>query len=174
MHGQKHKIPFQTHEFTPVEFNEQPTKFNLQVAGNVSGSDLYKDVVLSDINIKKETIKGNLFNSGVQEITIPQLLVTYYDKNQNMVWVDHLFVKEGIRQQRKQYFEYPILKLGTIKTINNDMKNVFVNGLPNKDISNKIVPYRIENHTKSQLQKIDHPNFGYLKIEINSYIGSPN
>ena len=165
---------FNPDQFTPVEFEEQPTKFNLQVAGNVSGSDLYKNVVLSGINIKKETINGNLFNSGIQEITVPQLLVTYYDENQNMVWVDHLFVKEGIRQQRKQDFEYQILKDGNVKIINDDMKNIFVNGLPNKDISYKIVPNRIKNHTETQLQKINHSDFSYIKIEINTYIGSPN
>ena len=165
---------FNPDEFTPIEFEEQPTKFNLQVAGNVSGSDLYKNVVLSDININKETMNGNLFNSGIQEITIPQLLITYYDENKNMVWVDHLFVKAGVRQQRKQDFEYTILKDGKVKIINGSMKNIFVNGLPNEDISDKIVPNRILNHTNAQLQPIDHPDFSYIKIEINTYIGSPN
>jgi hypothetical protein len=165
---------FNPDEFTPVEFEEQPTKFNLQVAGNVSGSDLYKNVVLSDLTIKEKTINGNLFNSGIQEITIPQLLVSYYDENQNMVWVDHLFIKEGIRQQRKQDFEYQILKKGKVKIINDNMENIFVNGLPNEAISNKIVPNRIENHTNSQLQKINHPDYSFIKIEINTYIGSPN
>ena len=54
------------------------------------------------------------------------------------------------------------------------MKNIFVNGLPNEDIANKIVPNRILNHTNAQLQPIDHPDFCYIKIEINTYIGSPN
>ncbi|AUC74345.1 hypothetical protein [Olleya sp. Bg11-27] len=165
---------FNPDEFTPVEFEEQPTKFNLQVAGNVSGSDLYKSVVLSDINLTKKTINGNLFNSGIQEITIPQLLITYYDENKIMVWVDHLFVKEGVRQQRKQDFEYQILKDGIVKIINDSMKNIFINGLPNEDIASKIVPNRIENHGDAQLQQIDHPDFSYIKIEINTYIGSPN
>ena len=165
---------FNPDEFTPIEFEEQPTKFNLQVAGNVSGSDLYKNVVLSAISIKDSIINGNLFNSGIQEITIPQLLVTYYDENKDMVWVDHLFVKEGVRQQRKQDFEYQILQDGQVKIVNTDMKNIFVNGLPNDAIAGKVVPNRIENHSDAQLQKIDHPDFSYIKIEINTYIGSPN
>ena len=146
----------------------------MQVAGNVSGSDLYKNVVLSAIDIKDNLINGNLFNSGIQEITIPQLLITYYDANKNMVWVDHLFVKEGVRQQRKQDFEYTILKDGKVNIINDSMKNIFVNGLPNENISDKIVPNRIQNHTNAQLQAIEHPDFSYIKIEINTYIGSPN
>jgi len=165
---------FDPDEFTPIALEEQPTKFNLQVAGNVSGSDLYKSAVVSDINIKSEAITGNLFNSGSEEITIPQLLVTYYSKDKRMLWVDHLFIKEGVKQQRKQGFEYTILKNGKIGIINNDMKNIFVNGLPNEDISNKIVPNRIENHTYSELQEINHPEFGFIKIETNNYIGNPN
>ena len=165
---------FNPDEFTPIDLNEQPTKFNLQVAGNVSGSDLYKNIAISDLNINDKNINGSLFNSGIQEVTVPQLLITYYDKNKTMLWVDHLFIKEGIRQQRKQDFEYQILKNGNIKVINDNMENVFVNGLPNEPISDKIIPNRIENHTNSELQKINHPNFSYIKIETNTYIGNPN
>ena len=165
---------FNPNEFTPVEFSEQPTKFNLQAAGNVSGSDLYKAVTLSDLNVSSDAISGKLFNSGLEEITIPQLLVTYYDANKNMVWVDHLFLEEGIRQQRQLAFEYSLLKDNTIKIVSDDMENCFVNGLPNKDISNKIVPHRIKNQTRIFLQAIDHPYYKFIKIETNSYIGNPN
>ncbi len=166
---------FNPDEFTPVEFEEQPTKFNLQVAGNVTGADLYKNLILSAVTVKEDLVQGNLFNSGTQEITIPQLLVSYYNANKELVWVDHLFVKEGIRQQRKRAFEYPLLPSNShIKIINNDMEHVFVNGLPNKSISSKIVPNRIRNHFNSQLQKIKHCDFSFIKIEMNTYIASPN
>ena len=171
----KDSIPdtFNPDEFTPIALEEQPTKFNLQAAGNVSNSDLYKNIVLSDINVNSKSVTGTLFNSGLQEITVPQLLITYYNENKEMVWVDHLFLKSGIRQQRKQYFEYPFLNNDTITVINNDMSNCFVNGLPNESISNKIVPNRIKKHLKNELQKITHPCYSYIKIELNSYIGNP-
>ncbi|MCG8805316.1 hypothetical protein G1K75_06550 [Tenacibaculum finnmarkense] len=171
----KDAIPktFNPDEFTPVEFEEQPTKFNLQAAGNVSNSDLYKNVILSDINIDTKKIQGTLFNSGLQEITIPQLLITYYNKDKILVWVDHLFLENGIRQQRKQYFEYTILKNDEVIIINDDMTNCYVNGLPNEDISDKIIPNRIENHGNTQFQKIKHPLYSFIKIEMNNYIGNP-
>ena len=165
---------FNPDEFTPVGLDEQPTKFNLQVAGNVSGSDLYKNIAISELNINGKIINGNLFNSGIQEITVPQLLISYYDESKTILWVDHLFIKEGIRQQRKKGFEYALLKDGNVKIINDGMENVFVNGLPNEPISNKIIPNRIENHTNAELQKIEHPDFSYIKIETNSYISNPN
>ena len=164
---------FNPDEFTPVEFQEQPTKFNLQAAGNVAITDLYKDVVLSDFVIDDNHISGNLFNSGLQEITIPQLLVSYYNENKELLWVDHQFVKEGIRQQRKQDFNYPLLEKGNMNIINSSMENVYVNGLPNASISKKIVPNRIENHSNTMLQEIEHPDFSYIKIDLNTYIGNP-
>ncbi|MCG8795438.1 hypothetical protein [Tenacibaculum finnmarkense] len=171
----KDSIPktFNPDEFTPVELEEQPTKFNLQAAGNVSNSDLYKNVVLSDINIDTKKIQGTLFNSGLQEITIPQLLITYYNKDKVLVWVDHLFLENGIRQQRKQYFEYTILKNNEVIIINDDMTDCYVNGLPNQDISDKIIPNRIQNHANTQFQKIKHPLYSFIKIEMNNYIGNP-
>ncbi|WP_299683192.1 hypothetical protein [uncultured Dokdonia sp.] len=172
----KDSIPkaFNPDEFTPIEFEEQPTKFNLQVAGNVSGSDLYKEASLSALSIDSNTITGSVFNSGIEEITVPQLLITYYDIDKTLLWVDHLFIKEGIRQQRQQTFKYPLLKEASMRVVNDSMENIFVNGLPNEGISNKIVPDRIQNHTDAQLQKIEHPDYEYIKIEINSYIGNPN
>lgn len=165
---------FNPDEFTPLEFEEQPTKFNLQIAGNVSGSDLYKDVVISSIEFNNNSIKGLLFNSGLEEITIPQLLITYYDKDKNMLWVDHKFLEEGIRQQRKQDFEYILLENTQFKEISNDMTNCYVNGLPNKDIAYKVVPNRIKNHTSSELQPVNNNDYSFIKIELNTYIGSPN
>ncbi|WP_117885654.1 hypothetical protein [Aureibaculum luteum] len=165
---------FNPDEFTPIEFEEQPTKFNLQIAGNVSNSDLYKGATLSDLDISEDLIKGKLFNSGIEEVTIPQLLFTYYDENKNMLWVDHQFISEGIRQQRQQTFEYPVLKNDDITLINEDMKNCYVNGLPNKSISKKVVPNRINNQTNTVLQPIINANYSFIKIEINTYIGSPN
>lgn len=165
---------FNPDEFTPIELEEQPTKFNLHAAGNVSGSDLIKITEISDLTITADQVSGNLYNSGLHEITIPQLLISYYNSNQEIMWVDHIFVKEGVRQQRKQNFEYKLLTEAEVTLISDDMENIFINGLPNEDISSKIVPNRIERHHYSELQKISHPNFDYIKIETNNYIGNPN
>lgn len=172
----KDSIPktFNPDEFTPVEFSEQPTKFNLQAAGNVSNSDLFKNIVLSDLEIKNENVTGTLFNSGIQEITVPQVLVSYYNDDKEIVWVDHIFVKDGIRQQRKRNFNFNINKHQNIKIISSDMKNCFVNGLPNSSISDKMLPERNLNHNYYNFQKVDMDDFKFLKIEMNSYIGNPN
>ncbi|WP_046743390.1 membrane protein [Kordia zhangzhouensis] len=161
---------FNPDEFTPVDLVDEPTKFNVQAAGNVSSSNLYKSIVLSDMVVTPQTITGTLFNSGLQEITVPQLLISYYNEAQEILWVDHQFLDEGIRQQRKQPFHYPIIQQDTIQVISTNMENCYVNGLPNADISNKIVPNR---KTHNVLQQIEGSVYSYVKIELNSYIGNP-
>jgi hypothetical protein len=172
----KDSIPktFNPDEFTPIEFSQQPTKFNLQVAGNVSGSEFYKDVAISKLVISEKQINGKLFNFGIKEVTIPQLLITYYNEYKKLVWVDHHFMVKAIRQQRQQTFNYPIIKDQKLLIINESLENCYVNGLPNVSISNKIVPNRIKNQTRTVLQAINHKNYSYVKIEVNSFIGNPN
>ncbi|MET7027918.1 hypothetical protein [Sediminicola luteus] len=171
----KDTIPptFNPDEFTPIDLEEQPTKFNLQCAGNVANTDLYKQVSLQQLNFGENHIKGVLFNSGVQEVTIPQLLISYYDNEKELLWVDHQFLTDGVRIQRKQYFDYVPEHLNNLKVINSSLENCFVNGLPNSQISKKLFPDRLDDHGKEQMQKFSGQGYQFLKFEINSYIGNP-
>mgnify|MGYP000294408320 CR=1 FL=1 len=165
---------FNPDEFTPVALEEQPTKFNIQCAGNVAITDLYKQVSLQKIIFTDSSIKGVLFNAGIEEVTIPQLLVSYYDEANELVWVDHQFLTEGVRVQRKQSFEYVPLDVSSVKVINSSLENCFVNGLPNASIAKQVFPNRDTSHSKEQMQDYTGKGFSALKIELNSYIGNPN
>ncbi|MBT8314171.1 MAG: hypothetical protein KJP26_06895 [Maribacter sp.] len=164
---------FDPDQFTPINLDEQPTKFNLQCAGNVTNTDLYKEVALQQIRFTDEHIEGVLFNSGVQEVTIPQLLISYYDNEKELLWVDHKFLTEGVRIQRKQYFDYQVMELSELDIINTSLELCFVNGLPNSEIVKKIIPFRDKNHRKNQLQEYQGDGYSFLKFEVNSYIGNP-
>ncbi|ANW96903.1 hypothetical protein AXE80_11680 [Wenyingzhuangia fucanilytica] len=169
--NEKSPKTFDPDEFTEVNLSDIPTKFDLQIAGNVSGSDLYKKVAISDLNITSSEINGLLFNSGTAQSTIPQLIFTFYNQEKEPIYVDDVYVIEGIRQQRKHFFEYKIPQNST-KIINSSMENCFVNGLPNQSIANKITEQR-KGNIHNPLIKIDHPHFSYIKIEINNYTGVP-
>ncbi|MBO0592729.1 hypothetical protein I2486_15090 [Cellulophaga sp. E16_2] len=164
---------FDPDQFTPINFEDQPTKFNLQSAGNVANTDLYKGVALQDLEYTEQGFNGVLFNSGVQEVTIPQLIISYYSKDHELLWVDHAFVPEGVRIQRKQFFNYIPEQLDSLEIINSSLKNCFVNGLPNSAISDKIFPDRKLSHGPSQTQPFKGIGYEYIKFEINSYIGNP-
>lgn len=164
---------FNPDEFTKLELTEIPAKFNLQCAGNVANTDLYKSVSLQELKKDENMLTGTLFNGGIQEITIPQLLVSYYDEDKNLLWVDSAFMREGVRVQRKQYFNYQLLELSDVHVLNSSLENCFVNGLNNSQISEKIFPNRDLSHAKDLLQPIVGEGYEYMKIELNGYIGNP-
>lgn len=164
---------FDPDEFTPVALAEQPTKFNVQCAGNVAITDLYKQIGLQHLELTESGMSGALFNSGIQEVTVPQLLFSYYSKDKELLWVDHHFLEEGVRIQRKQKFNYSPLKLTDLTIINSSLDLCFVNGLPNASISEKVFPNRFLSHAQDQLQPYTGDGFEFLKIDMNGYIGNP-
>ena len=164
---------FDPHEFTPVDLNDIPSKFNLQCAGNVATSDLYKGLSIAELVQKEDKIEGVLFNSGIQEVTIPQLIVSYYNDKKEIIWVDHSYIKEGIRPQRKKVFSYKLINLESGKVLNNSLENVFINGLPNKAISYKVTPNRRIGQKNNKLIPVNGKSYQYIKVELNNYVGAP-
>ena len=164
---------FDPNQFIPVQLQDAPQKFDLQCAGNVATVDLYKGVAINDISIKGNQISGILFNFGLREVTIPQLLISYYDIDKKLLWVDHQYLREGIRPQRKQFFSYSLLDISHLEVVNEDLDYVFVNGVSNTQISKKVVPNRKQGQPL-KLLPLKGNGFSYIKIEINTYIGAPN
>ena len=172
---QEEEMPatFDPAQFSPVNLKELPFKFNLQCAANVAITDLYKGVALQQLDIHDQELHGTLFNAGVQEVTVPQVLVSYYDKDQNLLWVDHSFVEEGVRVQRKQEFSHPLPDLSNTEVISRNMANCFVNGLPNAEISHKIFQEGRRDYKKEFLQAVPRNSFEFIKIELDHFIGNP-
>jgi len=164
---------FDPDQFTPIALEEQPVKFNLQSAGNVANTDLYKSVAIQDLEFSDYGINGTLYNGGIQEVTIPQLLISYYNDEHELLWVDHQFLAEGVRVQRKQYFNYKPLEIESLTVIESSLENCFVNGLPNASITKKVFPTREYGHGHAQEQSYKGKGFSFLKFNVNSYIGNP-
>ena len=164
---------FNPNEFTPLDIKGIPATFDIQCAGNVAITDFYTQVALSDLAISDKALKGTLFNYGIQEVTIPELLISYYNNKKELIYVDHFFVREGVRVQRKQYFNYTFLNLKKLALLQASLKNCFVNGLPNESIAKAVVPNRNSQSEEEQLQQVKGEGFDYIKVEINNYIGNP-
>ena len=164
---------FNPDEFTPIELDTQPVKFNLQCAGNVATTDLYKSISINELRLKNGKLEGKLFNYGVEEVTIPQLIYSYYNEDFELKWVDHQYLQEGIRVQRKQDFSRIPERVQEVCIIDDHMENIFVNGLPNKAIAGKVIANRKASHEKMALQQLAGVGYTYLKIEMNNYVGNP-
>ncbi len=165
---------FNPDEFTPTRFEEQPIVFNLHCESNVAKTGLYKEISINAIEATNENIRGNVFNTGTEEATITQLLVSYYNERKELIWVDHSFLKESVRQQRKQNFNFSSPDLNNIYVIFDQLDFCFVNGLSNKEIAKKMIPERNQSHINYGLLPVKGNGFSYLKIETDNYIGNPD
>ncbi|MBT8321867.1 MAG: hypothetical protein KJO94_00185, partial [Eudoraea sp.] len=160
---------FNPDEFTPLTFKDIPVKFNLQCSGNVAIRDLYRGLVLQQVQIAEDQVEGMLFNSGIQEVTIPQILVSYYDQAGELIWVDHQFLNNGVRVQRKQAFAYSPKDLRELEVLDSDMERIFINGMPNHEISAKYLPNRTKMDSVRSLQEFSGPGYRYLRIDLNPF-----
>ena len=101
------------------------------------------------------------------------MLVSYYSKSNEILWVEHQFIKESVRVQRKQHFTHKLLENTTIEVISSSLENCFVNGLPNKSISSKIIPNRIEHSLEMKFQKVPNNDlYQFVKLELDNFIGN--
>jgi hypothetical protein len=165
---------FNPNEFTPKELKNIPTTFDIQSAGNVATTDLYNSVAISDLMIDQNQIKGTLFNYGIQEVTIPELLISYYNAQKELIYVDHLFIKEGVRIQRKQYFTYNLIPDLNPIIIKSSTQSCFVNGLKSETLARVVIPKRNTQQEEAQMLSVKgHKAYSFIKIEINNYIGNP-
>ncbi|ARN72240.1 hypothetical protein BST91_11500 [Nonlabens tegetincola] len=167
----KDSIPsgFDPDHYTPINFESEPQVFNLQAAGNVAITDLYKALTINELHLKGDKLSGSLFNAGNQQVTVPQLLISYYDQHSNLVWVEHHFITDAIRPQRKSNFEIKLTDLKELKIINSNMSNCYVNGLPNPNYHTSY-----DDKVEHELTPTSNSEIPYIKIELNSYIGNPN
>ena len=99
-------------------------------------------------------------------------MISYYDADKKLIWVEKKYLEESVRPQRKTKFEMNLNQSIAPTTINNVLDNVFVNGLPNQAISDKIVPNRKENHSQLGLVEVPTATYKYIGLKVNSYLGN--
>ncbi len=160
--------------FIDIDLAETPVNFEIQVAANVATTDLYQSIAVSNVRQEKEQLKGFLFNPSMEEATIPQLLISYYNQDKELLWVESKYIDESVRQQRKRPFSESLHSKALPIEIKSGLRTASVNGLPNESISNKVVPERNESGINEHFIAIRNMSYSYITIKANNYVGNLN
>jgi hypothetical protein len=104
------------------EITATPATFQVYAKGVVTERDLERDVAAQNVRFAslsdgRMQLVGELFNVGTHEAIIPHLMVTYYDRNNRVVWVDDVFLEQSVRPQRALPFEFMLPESGAITTV---------------------------------------------------------
>ncbi len=162
-------LQFDPSIFTPFHFDRQPTTFKLMVESLVSDKNYLAELGITNVGIEKGNIVGRTYNAGIENITIPQLLVSYYDSNKNIIWVDHSFLPRAVGSQKSTFFEVPIdpSKLDVEVIYSSDNENINVNSMAQEDYIS--VDYTLDR--SPILWPLDDSHF--YSLCPNGYIANP-
>ncbi|MBN9383917.1 MAG: hypothetical protein J0H74_24390 [Chitinophagaceae bacterium] len=165
----KQPLRFNPREFSAFNFDVAPVSFKVFARAVVCDKDLYRDEGVEQVKIDggDRQLEGAVCNYGADEITVPQVLATYYDKDSTVAWVDHQFLQDGIRQQAAEHFQMPLIDAHAFTIVRKGTPDVFyTNGLqqeggtsPPKTFSHRLIPL-----------PGDHQ---FVDLKVNSYIGNP-
>lgn len=106
-------IEFDPDTFFPIELAAPADSLALYGQAVVTTLDLFRDVGVQRVEFYRDEegvfhMSGELYNTGIQEATVPHIFVTYYDENNQVMWVDDYFVPEAVRPQRITQFDFTL------------------------------------------------------------------
>lgn len=158
---------FNPKEFTKFDFKIPPKIFKLMVKAVVNKNDVYRSVGVQSVKEDGTKIVGDVLNYGTEEVSIPKLLIAFYDKNNKVKWVDTHFLRYSIRQQRMRGFviERSIPKNYKDVYIGTD-DDFYVNGLPNSSFHVPAQTKMLENHILLKSSES-------VSIRVDAFIGNP-
>ncbi len=147
----------------PAALSDEPHHFELHITSNTTDVIPYQDIVLTELISEDDQLIGSLYNNGTQEVTIPQLLVGYYNVENQLMWLDHSFIQSNIRQQRKIGFTYNPIDYNHIEVIYSGTEFSYCNGKSN---GRKSI-YATDKHLFPFNEDLK------LSIDVNNFIGNP-
>ncbi len=129
--------------------------YSLEISTNATVYDLSGDLVILDFAQDSASIRGRVYNQGLSEVTIPQLLTAETDSLGRLVSVDSYLIENSIAPDRDLAFTFPKTDPTGPGIISTNPLSVTVNG-------------------KNDQQEIRNENFDgkEIKLYINSFIGN--
>ncbi|MGN6419553.1 MAG: hypothetical protein ACTHMC_18780 [Pseudobacter sp.] len=165
----RQQLRFNPGQFSAYNFTRRPADYQVQVRAVVADKDLYRDHGIQQVRITDSGryVAGSIVNYGVQEISVPQLLMATYDDHRQILWVNHLFVSEGLRPQTQESFNIKLPDLSKIALVRRGTEqHHYVNGLQQMQLPDS---FRFPGRGLIALPG----NKRYCDLFLNGYIGNP-
>ena len=118
-------------KFDPKQELERVHTFAIFIKTMSTDTDFYPFVGVQSARRTSSGIAGEIINYGTNQISIPQILTNYYNEDDELIWVDNLYLSSGLRPQRKKPFNIELpSNFNDIKIITAGTdKNLLINGM---------------------------------------------
>lgn len=159
---------FKPGAYTPPVLTRPIASFDAYAKGVVTQHDLDRNLTLQNLQITRNAdgsarLTGQLLNTGTAEATIPHVFLTYYDAENQVVWVDHVYIRDAVRPQRMQPIDIPLTPAGDVEQI----------GHPGALFANKLQPdVDAQTAWRERLPLPPGMGFASLRVSVNAFEGT--
>jgi len=150
-----------------------PSSFNIKVLGTVATQDLYKSISVMDMHLNDSTVAGHLYNFGAQTVSVSEIILSYFDKSKELIWVDVSIAEKSTFPKKSNPFNVPIHDIQGIQAMEiQEIGEISVNGLPNESIIQKYQSR--DRHFVSDYLTLGENEKGFLRVQVNNFVGNPS
>ena len=128
---------FDPHDFVALDIAE-PSGLDVYTKATVTGRGLDRPLVLQGIAVSADDdgvpqLSGSVLNLGLDDATVVALLVSLYDEDGSLIWVDWVLISDAIRPGLEAGFAAPLTARHRLQPLSLKTQH-FVNGLPQLDL----------------------------------------
>ncbi len=109
------KVDFDPLDFSPLEFSDEIASVEVYARAAVTSDGLFRGLQLNGLTVRDDAIEGRVRNDGTDEVVVPMALVTHYDADGRIAWVDRTYLADAVRPQRNQPFDLDRADLSRIE-----------------------------------------------------------
>jgi hypothetical protein len=125
---------FDPEEFTFVDLPPDVRSLRLDANAVVTTSGLDRPVSIQDVRTRidgsgRVVLEGEIFNLGTSPVTVAGLLVSMYDADGALIWVDWVLVSEAARPGLASRFQATLMARERLAVVDVPAAG-FVNGVP--------------------------------------------
>ncbi len=115
-------VAFDPLNFVPLTVDEDIASAELSVKGVVTDRNLYRGLGLASAEIVGDGdgayhLNGVLVNSGVAEVTIPRVLISFLDHDGRPSWVQTHYLEYSIRPRRSRGFTVALDDISAVEAV---------------------------------------------------------
>ena len=169
--NQNRPSTFNPDEFTSIELNSPPESFTVSVDAHVSTKGVFRDVSLQEMSVSDGSLSGTIYNFGMETITIPQLLISYFNSDKELLWTNVIYLEESVRPQRRNFFKVPIIPPNNGSVISKNASQIMINGLEGNELIDLEYKEKWENST---FLETGNEEVQFISVKVNPFIGNSN
>lgn len=122
------ELGFDPEARTPLAFEaDRIASVEIDAKALVTTLDLDRSLIAAGVRQDEGTIAGLVRNDGLDEVTVPQMMVTLRRADGTVGWVDVVFLPDAVRPLRSQPFEVHPTRVDEVEVIEVPIE-VFSNG----------------------------------------------